>query len=203
MKGLRRIHAFAMRQLARNGGLQVFRVFHRRLDGGQASAAVLPGLEIRPLSQTEVLGHCKASLDLSEQAVRAAFGRGGVCVGALKGEALAGYAWFALDRAPHVNGVWVEVPSQAVYRYKAFVHPAYRGRGVAPALYRFADRLFAGSGREYVVNCIATHNFSSIAASKSSGAMTLGFLGYWQRGRRFVAFHSPAVQRFGLRFYLS
>jgi hypothetical protein len=51
------------------------------------------------------------------------------------------------------------------------------------------------------VNCIATHNFASTAASLRSGAQPLGYVGYWQKGERFIAFHSPAVRSLGLRFY--
>jgi len=133
--------------------------------------------------------------------VRQAYGHGGVCIGARAGAQLAGYVWFAFDSAPHVRGVWVKVPPQAIYRYKAYVRPAHRGKGVAPAMYRFADRALRERGRNEVVNCIATHNFASIGASRRSGAGTLGYLGYWQADERFVSCHSPAVQRYGLRFY--
>ena len=190
-----------MHQLGRRAGLHVFRVFHRKMDPGLPRIPV-QGMEIRPLTEAELIARCSdPELDLSERMVRQAFERKGVCVGALAGSELAGYVWFAYDIAPHVDGVWVKVPAQAVYRYKAYVRPKYRGKGIAPALYRFADGLFRDTGRDYVVNCIATHNFSSIAASKTSGARALGYLGYWQPGRRFFSFHSPAVQRFGLRFY--
>lgn len=189
-----------MHQLARRGGLHVFRVFHRELDPS-ATWAYPVGYDFGVLSEGEAAAACADSeLDLSEKAVREAYRRGSVCIGARAAQDLAGYVWFAFDTAPHLQGVWVRVPPQAIYRYKAYVRPAHRGKGVAPALYRFADTVFRGRGRQYVVNCIATHNFASISASRRSGAQTLGYLGYWQKGERYVAFHSSAVRRFGLRF---
>jgi GNAT superfamily N-acetyltransferase len=133
--------------------------------------------------------------------VREAAQRGDLCVGALAAGTLAGYVWFAREQAPHVQGVWVRVPERAIYRYKAFVRPQYRGRRIAPALDTFAERLLGGSGRDCWVTCIATHNFSALRASKVSGARMLGYLGYWQAGNRFLAFHSAAVRRLGLSFY--
>ena len=161
-----------MRQLARRGGVHLYRVFQRRLEG----AAPLPfpaSYEPAALSQAEALAACAdPQLDLAEPSVRAAYAAGGVCVGARQAGALIGYVWFALEAAPHVAGIWIRVPPRVIYRYKALVLAAHRGKGIAPALYRFADRLFEGMGREAVVNCIATHNFASTAASLRSGAAT-------------------------------
>ena len=189
-----------MHQLARHGGLHVFRVFHRRIDPS-APWRFPEHYDLALLSRADAVAQCgDPALELSEASVRAAYERGGACIGAWRGAQLAGYVWFAFDTAPHLQGVWVEVPPHAIYRYKAFVRPEHRGKGLAPGLYRFADRVFADRGREVVVNCIATHNVLSIAASRRSGAQPLGYLGYWLRGERYVSFHSRAVRRFGLRF---
>ena len=192
-----------MHQLARRGGVHVFRVFHRRLEPA-AAWPIPPGYDMRVMTQDEVLAECREpALDLSETSVRAAYARGSLCIGARRGEALVGYVWFAFDTAPHLDGVWVRVPAPAIYRYKAFVRPAHRGKGIAPAMYRHADRVFADRGREAVVNCIATHNFASIAASVRSGARPLGRLAYWRSASRFLSFHSRAVRQLGLRFYVA
>lgn len=190
-----------MHQLARRGGVHLYRVFQRRLEGA-APLPFPPSYEPAALSQAEALAACADSkLDLSEPSVRAAYAAGGLCVGARQAGALIGYVWFALEAAPHVSGIWIRVPPRVIYRYKALVLPTHRGKGIAPALYRFADHLFEGMGRQAVVNCIATHNFASTAASLRSGATTLGYVGYWKRDRRFFSFHSPAVRALGLRFY--
>jgi ribosomal protein S18 acetylase RimI-like enzyme len=198
----RGLYAALMNQLGRRLGVHLFRVFHRRL--GEAAPADAPqGFDLRVLSEAELIAHsADPELDLSEKTSREALRRGHVCVGAVAGEKLAGYVWFAYDSAPHVKGVWVDVPPQAIYRYKSFVRAVYRGRRIAPALYRFADAVVARPGREYVLDCIATHNFASIAASERSGGKTFGYLAYWQAGSRFVSYHSRSLKRRGFRFYL-
>ena len=193
--------AACLNQAARRGGLHVFRVFHRRLRAGAAQPPT-PGLECRRLWGEELVALCSdKTLDLREAMVRDAFARGDACVGAFLEGRLAGYVWFAYEQAPHVNGVRVQVPSQAIYRFKSFVRPACRGRGIAPALYGAADALVARPGRESVVNCIAVQNGASIAASLKSGGAPLGWLAYWQGRGRFFALHSRSVAALGLRFY--
>lgn len=197
-----RLYAAIMHHVGRRAGLHLFRVFSRKLDPSAMQSAS-PGLDLRVLSEAELLAwSTDPELDLSERMIRNAFRSGGVCVGAVAGGELAGYVWFAYDSAPHVKGVWVQVPGEAIYRYKSFVRPAYRGRRIAPSLYRFADSVVYRPGREYVINCIATHNFSSIAASKTSGGQAFGYLAYWQTGNRFISFHSESLKRRGFRFYL-
>lgn len=186
-----------MHHAARRGGLHLFGVYYRKL--GAAAGACIQGLQVRALGETELLACCAdPELELRESMVRS----GNTCIGAFSGGVLAGYAWFACDEAPHVDGVRVRVPRQAIYRFKTFVRPAWRGRGIAPFLYGAADDLVARPGRGYVVNCIALQNTPSIAASLRSGDAPLGHLGYWQAGRRFFALHAREVRAFGLRFYL-
>lgn len=197
-----RLYEAIMHRLGRRAGLHLFRVFSRKLDPSAMQTAA-PGLELRVLSEAELLAwSADPELDLSERMIRDALRSGGVCVGAVANGKLAGYVWFAYDAAPHLKGVWVQIPGEAIYRYKSFVRPAYRGRRIAPSLYRFADGVVSRPGREYVLNCIAIHNFPSIAASKTSGGKTLGYLAYWQAGSRFISFHSKSLKRCGFRFYL-
>ncbi len=187
--------AACLNQAARRGGLHVFRVFHRRL--GAARAAPLAGLECRRLSAAGLAR-------FSEDATLGLHGSTDwrhACVGAFLDGELAGYVWFACGEAPHVDGVRVQVPARSLYRFKSFVRPAFRGRGIAPALYGAADALVAEPGRESVVNCIAAQNGASIAASLKSGGAPLGWLAYWQGRGRFFALHSRSVAALGLRFY--
>jgi ribosomal protein S18 acetylase RimI-like enzyme len=190
-----------LHQAARRGGLQLLRVFSRPL-APAARGAPPAGLELRPLGEDEVVAHSRdPSLELREAMIRAQYRRGGVCLGALDGAVLAGYVWYAYDAAPHGEGIAVQVPPRAVYRYKALVRPAYRGRGIAGAIYDFADPHVARAGRDVVVDCVAPQNRASVAATLKSGSRPLGLLGYWRAGRLFAAFHSPAVRRLGLRFH--
>lgn len=197
-----RLYEAIMHHLGRRARLHLFRVFSRKLDPSAMQTAA-PGLELRMLSEAELLvWSADPELDLGERMIRDALRRGGVCVGAVAGGELAGYVWFAYHAAPHLKGVWVQVPAEAIYRYKSFVRPAYRGRRIAPSLYRFADGVVSRPGREYVIDCIDTHNFASIAATKTSGGKTLGYLAYWQAGSRFISAHSQSLKRSGFRFYL-
>lgn len=188
--------ATLMHHAARRAGLHVLGVYGRPLDAQQA----LPGrFAVRRLGEDELLALCAdPELDLRESFVR----MGHACIGAFAGSELAGYVWFAYGDAPHVDGVRVGVPEHAVYRFKAFVRPAYRGQGIATLLYRAGDRMVARPGRSQVVNCVAVQNASSIAASLRSGDRLLGYLAYWRRGGRFLSQRTPGVAKLGLRFYL-
>lgn len=190
-----------MHQAARRGGLHVLRVFLRPLQARRGGAWP-NGLELRPLGEAELVSHSRdPEIELREATIREAFRRGDRCIGALDGAALVGYVWFAYQTAPHVDGIWVQVPPRAVYRFKTFVRPSHRGRGIAAALYGAADPLVGRPGLDAVVDCVAVQNLPSIAATLKSGSRPLGALGYWQGAGRFLAFHSAGVRRLGLRFY--
>jgi GNAT superfamily N-acetyltransferase len=194
------VYRALMHQVAKRGGLHVLRVFCREL-GAAACSATRPALELRPLAPAELLSHCRdPELDLREAMIHEALRRGDLCLGALQGSALLGYVWFAYEIAPHVDGIWVRVPPRAVYRFKSFVRPSFRGMGIAGALYGAADAVVGRPGRAAVVSCVAVQN-ASIAATLKSGSRPLGALAYWQAGPCFVAFHSRSVRRLGLRFY--
>jgi ribosomal protein S18 acetylase RimI-like enzyme len=197
----RRLYGTLMHQVAKRGRLHVLRVFRREL-GWPARCPAPPGLELRALSQAELLSRCRdPELDLREAMIQEALRRGDLCLGALDGGTLLGYVWFAYQTAPHVDGVWVKVPPHAVYRFKSFVRPTFRGRGIAAALYGVADAVVARPGLDSVVDCVAVQNPASIAATLKSGSRPLGAIAYWQASRWFVAFHSRSVRRLGLRFY--
>ena len=197
----RRVYGTLMHQVAKRGRLHVLRVFRREL-GRPAHRAAPPGLELRVLSQAELLAHCRdPGLDLREAMIHGMLRRGDLCLGALDGGTLLGYVWFAYQSAPHVDGIWVKVPPRAVYRFKSFVRPSSRGMGIAAALYAVADGAVVRPGLDSVVSCVAVQNLASIAATLKSGSRPLGTLAYWQAGRWFVAFHSRSVRRLGLRFY--
>lgn len=197
-----RLSGAALHQLGRRGGVHVLRVFSRPLGAPAPLGGAPKATEIRLLAQAELLSQVQdPELDLREAMIRQATQRGDLCLGAFEGGALVGYVWFAYASAPHVAGVWVRVPQRVVYRYKSFVRPAFRGRGIAAALYGAADRLVGRPGRDTVVSCVHLQNFASIAATLKSGSRPLGTLAYWQAGRWFIALHSAAVRRLGLRFY--
>jgi ribosomal protein S18 acetylase RimI-like enzyme len=193
-------YARVMNRLARHAGLRVFRVFGRRLGAGAQGRP--DALDYRFLSEGEVLALCAdASLDLTAFNVRAAHGRGDLCVGVFERENLAGYCWFALSAAPHMDRAWLDFPSHLVYTYKSFVRPAFRGCGIAAAMYRFADPVFLARRRSEAVICVESHNWPSIAAAKRGGFSAAGYAAY-VGGARLRAWCSRTAAGYGLRFYV-
>lgn len=190
-----------MLRALRHLGIFAFRVLTRPL---ATAAPRLPrGFEFRLFEPQDLIARCAdPALELAESTARAALARGEVCVGALHSGKLAGYAWFAYRPAPHVAGVWMAFDRQAIYVYRAFVHPAHRGLGVAPALYRFADQRFIREGRRLALICIEAGNRPSIIAAERSGARGAGFAAYFQARGGFFAVRSPGAARLGFRFYL-
>jgi GNAT superfamily N-acetyltransferase len=193
------VYARLMGRLSRHAGLRLFRVFDRPLERRAPASAA--GVEYRLLDEDMLLGLCaEPTLDLAPAKVHAAYGRGDVCVGAFIASELAGYCWFAFTAAPHMDSAWIDFPPDIVYTCKAYVRPAYRGRGIAAALYRFADPLWLARGRRRAMICVESHNFASIAAAKRAGFSHAGYAGYLG-GARLGAWRSPPAADYGLRFF--
>jgi len=193
-------YARLMSRLGQQGRLRVFRIFRRRL---QADQQISPSrLDCRLLSERDVLLLCAdSSLELVPHKVQAAYARGDQCAGAFHDGQLAGYCWFALSAAPQMDGAWLEFPPHVVYTYKSYVRPAFRGRGIAADLYRFADARYLERGRTHAVICVESHNRPSIAAAKRSGFADAGYAGYLG-GARLRAWASRAAADYGSRFYV-
>lgn len=187
-----------MGRLGRHAGLRVFRIFTRALGTPDAT----PAHGCRWLGEHEVLRLCDTALDLERIKVRAALLRGERCVGAFDGNTLAGYCWFAFSATPHLDGAWLDFPAGLAYTYKSYVLPAYRGRGIAGAMYRFGDAAALERGRRTALICVESHNRASVAAALRSGFSPAGYAAYLDGARRF-AWLSPAAARLGLRFHPS
>jgi GNAT superfamily N-acetyltransferase len=189
-----------MGRLARHAGLRVFRIFARPLEAGT------PGrdgrLDYRLLNERDVLLLCAdGSLDLTASRVLAAYGRGDLCVGAFHNAELAAYCWFAFSAAPHMDRAWLDFPSDVVYTYKSYVRPAFRGRGIAAAMYRFADPEFLERGRSHAIICVESHNWPSIAAAKRGGFSAAGYAAY-AGDTNLLTWRSRRAAGYGLRFYV-
>ncbi len=186
--------------LARRTGLRLFRLFSRKLG---AEVPAVTGLVLRMVRKDEALAHCTDSeLDLRAAGVEQAFARGDFCVGAYEGARLAGYCWLALSPLPHLDGIWVAIGPHAVWTYKSLVRPAYRGRGIAPALYRFADAACRQRGRSQSLLCVEAHNTPSVAAGLRAGYAPSGWAAWLRRDARLRAWYSPALTPLGVRFFL-
>jgi len=192
-----------MKRLQRHLGLSVFRVLTRSLaDGASCDAHVPDGIRCRLLAEDELLSHCwDRELELSEKSARAAFARGDVCVGALEGERLVGYAWYAFGATPESGGVWVDFAPQLRYSYRHFVRPGDRGRRITAGLLPAGDALCRERERTGCLTLIHTHNRASIRASGRAGARTAGFAAYLRLFGRVLCWYSPGAKALGLRFF--
>lgn len=196
------LYARVARALARRAGLRVFRFFGRPLDT-TVPATVPAGLALRVLSEPQVLELCgQPELDLQPGAVSAAYARGDLCVAAFDASAAVGYCWIAFAPLPHLDGVWVSFHRRVAWTYKSLVRPSHRGRGIAPALYRFADSDCRERGRRDSVICVESHNRPSVSAALRTGYAPAGYGSYLLRGARVVAWCSPAAEGAGVLFFL-
>lgn len=196
------LHGRLARVLARRAGLRAFRFFRRTLD--TSAAAGVPGIELRVLWEQDVAPLCRrAELDFQPAKVSAAYARGDLCAGAYESDQLVGYCWFAFAPSPHLDGVWVDFHEKGVWMYKSLVLPSHRGRGIAPMLYRFMDRLCAERGRKFSISCIETHNRPSIAAILRTGYEAAGYACYVRGSRKLLAWRSPGARLLGVRFFLA
>ena len=197
------MHAKIMKRLQRHVGLSAFRVLARPLaDAASCGADVPGGIRCRLLAEDELLSHCwDRELELSEKSARAAFARGDLCVGALEGERLVGYAWYAFGATPESRGVWLDFAPQLRYSYKHFVRPGERGRRIAAGLLPAGDALCRERGRSGCLTLVHTHNRASIRASERTGARTAGFAAYLKVFGRVLCWYSPGAKALGLRFF--
>ena len=177
-----------------------WRVCAREL--GDKAPPAPDGIELRPLDAEADLRHFAPPLRLSAAKAREGFARGEVCIGAFHEASLVGYAWFARERAPHVGGLWMAFDPRAIYIYRAFVLPSYRGRAIAPALYAAADPLFRSQGRDCALLCIGIRHAASLAAARRSGARTVGYGAYFRAGPVLLQLRTPGTMRAGFRFFL-
>lgn len=196
------LHARVASRLARHAGLRIFRLFSRPLEA-QPPRELAQGIQLRLFGEPDVLALCRdPELDLRPDSVAAAYGRGDVCVGAFDSGVLAGYCWAAFAPLPHLDGVWVEFDRLTAWIYKSLVRNSHRGRGIAPALYRFADGPCLERGRRRSVICVESHNYGSVRAALRAGYASSGYGAYALRGRRILRWSSPAAKRHAVSFFL-
>ena len=197
-----RLRAKVMSRLVRHAGFRLFRFFARPLEADAVPLST--GGSIRMLGEEEVAAFCSdPDLDLRPDSVKAAFRRGDLCLGSFDGDVLAGYCWLAFEPLAHLDGVFVEFARDVVWTYKSLVRHTYRGKGVAPALYRHADRACLERSRKVSLICVESHNVPSIAAALRAGYRSAGSAAYARRGSFFADWYSPGlVQRYGLSFFV-
>jgi GNAT superfamily N-acetyltransferase len=190
------LHGRVMRVLSRRAGIRLFRFFHRELDPAPAIAVPPRGVALRLLQEGEAATLCAdPDLDLRQEAVRGAYTRGDLCVGAFEDHRLIGYCWLAFAPLHHLDGVRVAFASEVAWIYKSFVRPSHRGRGVAAALYLFGDAACRERGRSTSLICVESHNGASVAAAVRAGYLPSGYAAYLRRPSRLRVWRSPAAAR--------
>lgn len=180
-------------------GMGFLRVMEYRIGDAARAAGERRDVVCRELSEPEVLAFAEdATLRLAAPWVKAALGRGAICVGALRGAHLIGYTWFSFGDTPYSPGVWVSFPPAVRYSCKGFVRPEHRGQRILQALHAFADRPELWRGRRASVSLVDADNFSSLTALARAGARMLGHATYARIFGAVVAWHSPGLLRAGV-----
>lgn len=190
------------RTLGNRAGIRFFRFFTRDM-GERMDYPESAGITVEVLPEGDVLEHCNdAGLDLRAEMVREAYARGDLCLGAFKSSELVGYCWLAFAPVPHLDGVWVRFAASVAWTYKSLVRPAYRGRGIAAALYVGGDIVCAERERRHSVICVESHNRPSVSAALRANYQPAGYGGYVRRGMPLLTWSTPMARRHGVAFFL-
>jgi hypothetical protein len=135
-------------------------------------------------------------LDLSADFVRAAFGRGDICVGAYEGDRLVAYVWRTISRAPITDDVAIRLLRSATrYGYKSLVLPAHRGMRLNVSVARFWDHNFLAMGVNEDVGYVALHNLASMRSSlRDPNRRRIGLAGFIRVGGWHWSFRTRRVR---------
>lgn len=183
-------------------GFSVFRVNTRAMSA-QRDAAPVPGITIRELGADELTEAAKdPDLELEPRFVDEALGRGDLAWGAFEHGKLVCYTWRASSKAPFSDGVWVRVPSPLQYGYKSYTRPSHRGRGLYPAVGRFADRRSSELGHPAMLHLVDVSNIASLRAANQLGSKKAGYAGYFKFLGRRATFRTPGARAMGVELYL-
>lgn len=194
-----RLGSALLRSLEWRLGLHVLGLYRAPL----RSPAPHPGsITVRALDEAHAIAlGADRELEVRPEWARAAIRRGDRCLAAFEGERVVGYTWVSRQHALLDEGVDVRVGEGGEYRFKTFVRPGDRGRGLMPLLYRAADAAAAAEGRRWSCLCIAPYNEPSIAAARKAGAERMGLVVIWKFAGRVHAWRSAGVGRAGLEFH--
>ena len=200
MTGFRSLIVRIALAAARRAGIGVGRVVVRPLAGSPAPGTP-EAISCRPLKEAELrLWSFDPMLELNEAQARSALRRGDVCVGAYHGWRLVGYEWLGFQATPALAGLWAKFRPSDCYMYKTFVHPGYRGLGIAGLLNAAGNEIAARHERDRVICYIDLKNTASWHAAERSGSSTVGYVGYIAWFGRAFAFRTAGASRQGFRF---
>jgi ribosomal protein S18 acetylase RimI-like enzyme len=115
---------------------------------------------------------------LPESFVARAEGGLDFCFGALQGDRLANYGWYAIRsvEAEHAAGAQMGLPDDIAYMYKGFTHPDFRGRRIYGACMSAALDALGDRGIGRFVSMVYWSNEPALRSVEHLGYRRLGLL---------------------------
>lgn len=127
--------------------------------------------------------------------VRQALAKGDDCFGVFEGQKLAAYSWYSSQPTLAEDGWQVQCSKKYVYMYKAFTHPAYRGRHLNGFGVSQAVRAYLGLGFKGMICYVHPQNLASLKSLGRLGCKPFGSVAYFRGLRR--VFHSSGCYDLG------
>jgi GNAT superfamily N-acetyltransferase len=140
-----------------------------------------------------------AQAEMDDAFIDEALARGDRCYGALLGDAVASFAWYATRPTPIDDERCVHFGDDLVYMYKAFTLPEHRGQGLHAASVTHALAAYAREGYRGLVCYIESTNFSSVRAHHRIGFRDFGQILCLKVGTRFLVVESDGCSSYGFR----
>jgi hypothetical protein len=192
-----------MWRLKRWTGLTLAQVFvNRYAPARERAAAFDTTVSHRVAGREELLlrGCAAEDLKLTPDLVERRLAGGEICMASFDGARLIGYDWYSggpidLPDSP----LRLRFPSDLVYSYHSFVLPAYRGRSIGPARWRFSHDELLRRGWAGSIYFVELHNASALAAThKMPTVKPVGTFAYFRLFGRTFRWTSPGCRRHGI-----
>jgi hypothetical protein len=186
-------------------GLTLARVFvNRYAPAKESDAAFDRTVTHRVASREELLRACVAEdLKLTPDLVGRRLEDGEICVSSFDGERLVGYDWYS--RGPidlPDSDLRLRFSPDLVYSYHSFVLPAYRGRSIGPARWRFSHGELLKRGWTGSIYFVELHNASALTATfKMPTVRPVGYFAYCRIFGRWFHWSSPGCRRRGVSIF--
>jgi GNAT superfamily N-acetyltransferase len=151
--------------------------------------------------------------DLPEGFVQRALRAGDECFAVRKDDVLVSYGWYASRGTNSFSATLrLSFDPQWIYLYRAFTHPAYRGRRFNAVAVTRALATYRGRGRRGLLACIDAANTASLKSFHRMGFRAFGTMYTMKLGRLFgqrepkvgllrrdLVCHSLGCRRFAFR----
>ncbi|MCG7199484.1 hypothetical protein MD273_07085 [Marinobacter pelagius] len=99
------------------------------------------------------------------------------CLVQMDGDKLTGYAWVWVSKVAYIDdGVYLNLPRDAIYNYKAYTDPEYRGLGFQGLRHLHLLRLLEGEGIKRLFGFVDHLNTKSLHGVRKSGYEKVGEL---------------------------